>query len=558
MEGEVASDKVQLVNLRAAIDVQLRFGVKTMRYSMARAAECMLLLILLARPAHTLDTQTAQARIKIDIDRTIGEVDPHLFGNFAEHLGRMIYGGIYEEGSPLSDSQGYRKDVIEAVRKLNVSILRWPGGNFSSGYNWTDGIGPKDQRPVRADLAWHALESNRFGTDEFLRYCETIGTEPYICVNLGLGSIDDARHWVEYCNEAAHTYWADQRRRNGRDESYKVVYWGLGNEIDGPWQLGHKSAEEYARFALEAGKAMRAVDRNIKLIASGSSNYGGGADWIGWNRTVLNTLRNNVDYISLHTYIQNRENDLERFLAWSQTIENYIDVTAGLIRQAQSGVPNARPIYIAYDEWNVWYRAFEREHLEEVYNFEDALATGMFFNCFFRHANVVKMANLAQMVNVIAPIMTNKEGLFLQPTFFPITEYGRQRGNTALDVWVSAPTYSVGNRPPLRYLDVSASYDTKSRVIYLNVLNRSKDKDIATRIDNQEGELGGEIGVWEMNNADLKATHTFGNDTRVRPVERSLAGAQNNEIIYTFPAHSLTILRLRLKDLAQRRQAGDR
>jgi alpha-N-arabinofuranosidase len=326
-----------------------------------------------------------------------------------------------------------------------------------------------------------------------------------------------------------------------------VIYWGLGNEIDGPWQIGHKSAEEYARFALEAGKAMRAVDHNIKLIASGSSNYGGGADWIGWNRTVLNTLRNNVDYVSLHTYIANRENDLERFLAWSQTIENYIDVTAGLIKEAQSGIPNPRPIYIAYDEWNVWYRAFEREHLEEVYNFEDALAMGMFFNCFFRHANVVKMANLAQMVNVIAPIMTNKEGLFLQPTFFPIVEYGKQRGNTALDVWVTAPTYSAGNRPPLRYLDVSASYDPKSRVVFLNVLNRSKDKDIATRIDNQEGELTGDAGVWEMNNADLKATHTFGNDNKVRPVERSVAGAKNNEIIYTFPAHSLTILRLRLK-----------
>jgi alpha-N-arabinofuranosidase len=518
-----------------------------MRYTVSRAIVLMLLLLPLSRPASTVDAETNHARIKIDIDRTIGEVDPHLFGNFAEHLGRMIYGGIYEEGSPLSDQFGYRKDVMDAVRKLNVSILRWPGGNFSSGYNWTDGIGPRDQRPVRSDLAWHALESNRFGTDEFLRYCELIRTEPYLCVNLGLGTIDDARHWVEYCNEGAHTYWADQRRKNGHEEPYKVIYWGLGNEIDGPWQLGHKSAEEYARFALEAGKAMRAVDRNIKLIASGSSNYGGGADWIGWNRTVLNTLRNNVDYISLHTYIANRENDLERFMAWSQTIENYIDVTAGLIKQAQSGTPNPRPIYIAYDEWNVWYRAFEREHLEEVYNFEDALAMGMFFNCFFRHANVVKMANLAQMVNVIAPIMTNKEGLFLQPTFFPLVEYGKQRGNTALDVWVSAPTYTTGNRPPLRYLDVSASYDPKSRVVFLNVLNRSKDKEIATRIDNQEGELSGDVGVWEMNNADLKATHTFGNDNKLRPAERSVAGAKNNEFNYTFPAHSLTILRLPLK-----------
>ena len=492
------------------------------------------------------DGQTPQARIKIDIDRTIGEVHPHLFGNFAEHLGRMIYGGVYEEGSPLSDKDGYRTDVMDAVRQLNVSILRWPGGNFASGYNWKDGIGPKDQRPVRPELAWNALESNRFGTDEFLRYCERIKTEPYICINLGLGTIDDARHWVEYCNESRHTYWADQRRKNGREEPFKVTYWALGNEIDGPWQLGHKNAEEYARFALEAAKAMRAVDRSIKLVASGSSNYG--ADWIGWNRTALMTLRNNIDYIAIHTYINNRENDLERFLGWSQTIDNYIDVTAGLIKQAQSGQQNPRPIYIAYDEWNVWYRAFERQGLEEVYNFEDALAMGMFFNSFFRHADVVKMANLAQMVNVIAPIMTNKQGLFLQPIYFPIVEYGKQRGNSSLDVWVSAPTYKIGNRPPLRYLDVSATYNSGERVVYLNVLNRSNDKDISTRIENQEGQIQNEVGIWEMNHPELKATHTFGDDKKVRPVTRMVsASVMDNAFTYAFPAHSLTILRLRLR-----------
>ncbi|HZM88921.1 MAG TPA: alpha-L-arabinofuranosidase C-terminal domain-containing protein [Blastocatellia bacterium] len=511
-----------------------------------RTISLVTVLLLLIPGAPIVVGQTPQARIKIDIDRTIGEVNPLLFGNFAEHLGRMIYGGIFEEGSSLSDKDGYRTDVMEAVRQLNVSILRWPGGNFASGYNWKDGIGPRDQRPVRTELAWNALESNRFGTDEFLRYCERLKTEPYICINLGLGTIDDARHWVEYCNESRRTFWADQRRKNGREQPYKVTYWALGNEIDGPWQLGHKNADEYAKFALEAAKAMRAVDRNIKLVASGSSNYG--ADWIGWNRTTLATLRNVIDYIAIHTYINNRENDLERFLGWSQTIDNYIEVTAGLIKQAQSGQQNPRPIYIAYDEWNVWYRAFERQGLEEIYNFEDALAMGMFFNSFFRHADVVKMANLAQMVNVIAPIMTNKQGIFLQPTFFPLVEYGKQRGNTSIDAWVSSPTYKIGNRPPLRYLDVSATYNAGERVIYLNVLNRSKDKDISTRIENQEGEFQGEMGIWEMNHTDLKATHTFGDDKRVRPVERKTsASVKNNSLIYTFPAHSLTILRIRLR-----------
>ncbi len=492
--------------------------------------------------------QEPQARIKIDIDRTIGEVHPLVFGNFAEHLGRMIYGGIYEEGSPLADKDGYRKDVMDAVKQLNVSILRWPGGNFASGYNWKDGIGPKDQRPVRPELAWNDLESNRFGTDEFLKYCEMIGAEPYICINAGLGTIDDARHWVEYCNESRSTYWADQRRKNGRAQPWKVKYWALGNEIDGPWQLGHKSAEEYSKFALEAAKAMRLVDRDIKLIACGSSNYGANADWIHWNRTVVNTLRNTADYIAIHTYIGNRDNDLEKFLAWSQTIDNYIEVTAALIKQAQSGQQNPRPIYIAYDEWNVWYRAYNREKLEEVYNFEDALAMGMFFNSFFRHADVVKMANLAQMVNVIAPIMTNKQGLFLQPTYFPLVEFSKQRGNQSLSAHVLAPTYKTGNRPPLPYLDVSTTYNAAEKTIYANVLNRSKDKDIVTRIDNQEGALQSEVGVWEMNHPDLKATHTFGDDKKARPATRSFtAKVDNNGFNYTFPAHSLTILRLRLK-----------
>lgn len=504
-------------------------------------------------PAVSPTRQTTPARIKIDVDRTIGTVDPLLFGNFTEHLGRMIYGGIYDEKSPLSDASGYRKDVLEAVKGLGVSILRWPGGNFASGYNWKDGIGPKDSRPVRPELAWHDIETNRFGTDEFLRYAELMRTEPYICINLGLGTIDDARHWVEYTNSAQKTFWADARRKNGRDTPYSVKYWALGNEIDGPWQLGHKNAEDYSKLALEAAKAMRAVDPSIKLVASGSSNYG--ADWIGWNRTVLQSLRNTVDYIAIHTYINNSSNDVERYLGqWQQTVDRYIETTAGLIKQVQTG-PNPRPIYVAYDEWNVWYRTGERERLEEVYNFEDALAMGMFFNSFFRHADVVKMANLAQMVNVIAPIMTNEQGLYLQPTYFPIAEYGRQRGNVALDTWVSSPTYRLqgqGGRgpagPEITYLDVSSSYDAKTKRLFLNVLNRSKDKAIETVIDNQEGTLGGEIAVWEMNHPDLKATHTFGDDQKLRPVRRTVAVTLRPDgFTYTFPAHSLTILQMSLR-----------
>ena len=492
--------------------------------------------------------QQPEARIKIDTERTIGEVHPYMFGNFAEHLGRVIYGGIYEEGGPLSDAQGYRRDTMKAVQDLGVTILRWPGGNFVSGYNWKDGIGPKDQRPARPDYAWGGVETNRFGTDEFLQYCERLGVAPYICINAGLGSIEDARNWVEYCNGDRKTYWADLRRKNGREKPYGVKVWGLGNELDGSWQMGHKNAEDYAKFALEAGKAMRWNDASIKLIASGSSNFG--ADWIGWNRTVLEKTSGLIDYLSLHTYIGNRENNFERFLAASQDIEHYIRVVQGQIEAVQSGQRNPRPIYIAYDEWNVWYRARGEGdgRLEEIYNYEDALAMGMFFNCFFRHADIVKMANLAQLVNGIAPIFTNKAGLFLQPIYFPIAEYGKQRGNMSLDLLVRSPTYSVDNRPPLKYLDVSGTYNVKEGVVYLNVLNRSEKMDIASRIDNVAGTLDGEVGVWEMNQADLKATHTFGDDKKLRPAVRTIATAvDGNGLTYKFPKHSLTILRLRVK-----------
>jgi alpha-N-arabinofuranosidase len=499
------------------------------------------------------ESGSPQARIKIDTDRAIGEVHPYIFGSFAEHLGRCIYGGLYDEGSPLSDQDGFRKDVMQAVQNLGVTLLRYPGGNFVSGYNWKDGIGPKDQRPVRVDQAWGALEPNRFGTDEFLKYCERAKIDPYLCINGGLGTVEEARQWVEYCNEPRHTYWADQRRKNGREQPWGVKYWGLGNEIDGPWQLGHKNAEDYAKFALEAAKAMRRADESIKLIASGSSNFGANADWIGWNRTILDQLKTEIDYISLHTYTGNRTHNLEQFLAASQDLDQRIEVVAGLIKAAQSGMRNPRPIYIAYDEWNVWYRAVGhteketgRTKLEERYNGEDALAMGMFLNSFIRHADVVKIANLAQIVNVIAPIFTDEKGLFLQTIYFPVAEYARQKGNQSLELYVSSPTYKAGGGP-LNYLDTSCTYDTKRKAIYLNVLNRSAKMDIAARIENVEGALDPAAEVWYLNHTDLNATHTFGDDKKVRPVTKTMTLAlERNGFTHMFPAHSLTILKLRV------------
>jgi alpha-N-arabinofuranosidase len=514
---------------------------------------CLIAAAIAALGPSWLGAQEGQARIKLDPDRVIGEVHPHIFGNFVEHLGRCVYGGVFEEKSPLSDADGFRRDVMDAARGLGVTLLRWPGGNFASGYNWKDGIGPRAERPARRDHAWGAMESNRFGTDEFLTYCERLKVEPYLCINAGLGSVEDARNWVEYTNESANTYWAQQRRKNGRDKPWGVKVWGLGNEIDGPWQLGHKNAEDYAKFALEAAKAMRRADGSIQLIASGSSNFGPGADWVGWNRTVLERLKNEIDYISLHTYVGNRTNNFEEFLAFARDLDDRIEVVQGQIRAVRVGNPNARPIQIAFDEWNVWYRTLvpgsteyeiAKTGLEEKYNFEDALGMGVFLNAFFRHADVVKMANLAQLVNVIAPMFTNPEGMYLQTIYFPIAEYAKQKGNQSLDVRVDSPQYKPDKGRELGYLDVSATYDPKAKQVSLNVLNRSEKTDITARVENAAGAPSGPVSVWELSHPDLKASHTFGKDAVVRPTTRQASvKASGNGFAYTFPKHSLTILK---------------
>ncbi len=235
-------------------------------------------------------------RIKLDLDRTIGTVDRRIFGGFIEHLGRCIYGGIFEEGSPLSDENGFRRDVLEAAKGLRMPLLRWPGGNFVSGYHWTDGIGPLDERPSRPELAWNTTESNRFGTDEFMAYCKELGTEPYICLNMGNGTMDEALAWVEYCNGTGDTYWANKRRENGHEEPYNVKYWGLGNEMYGEWQIGSLSAEEYVANAVRWAKAIRRLDPNVELISCGLNG------WSDWDRVVIDGLVKYVDYHSIHIY----------------------------------------------------------------------------------------------------------------------------------------------------------------------------------------------------------------------------------------------------------------
>jgi alpha-N-arabinofuranosidase len=497
-------------------------------------------LIVAAKPA------SQEARVKIDTDRTIGQIDPRIYGNFTEHLGRCIEGGIFEENSPLSDDHGYRKDVLAAAEQLHVSLLRWPGGNFSSNYNWRDGIGPRDNRPKRLEMAWGTIEDNRFGTHEFLDYCDRLKTLPYVCANFGTGSWDEAQQWVEYCNLAEGTSTSSLRQKNGRQQPWKVGLWGLGNEMDGPWQMGHRSAEDYGKFALEGAKLMKWTDPSIKLVVAGSSNFNPGADWIGWNRTVLGYLKHHADYLSLHTYVGNPENNYYEFLASSLELDDRTKIAEGIIRGAMSDT-NGRQMYIAWDEWNVWYRARGerqrgREILEEKYNLEDALVVATFLNTFLNNAHIVKIANMAQLVNVIAPIFTSKTGLFLQTIYYPLQLFAANSFGNALELFVEGPTYSSKQSSKTPYLDTSASYDDGTLV--LNVVNRHQNESLPVTFELEDKQFSGTFEVAEVNGPDIKSSNTFGT-TLVKTATKSVT-ASGTRLRYEFPKHSYTMLKGKL------------
>jgi len=500
--------------------------------------------------------EAATASIGIHSQRHRGAIDKKIFGNFIEHLGRCIQGGIFDEGSPLSDKDGFRKDVMAAVKDMGVPFLRWPGGNFSSNYNWMDGIGPRDQRPARLEMAWGTVENNRFGTHEFMDYIEKIGAEPYVCLNLGTGSWTMAQQWVEYINGDQDTAIVKLRKKNGRDKPWKVTYWGLGNEMDGYWQMGHRSASDYAAFALEAAKLAKLTDPSVKLVAAGASNFRAGSDWIGWNRTVLDSLKDYADYISIHLYVGNPNNDFADYVASPIEMDQKIAILAGLIDAAMSnridhltGQPatDGRKMYIAFDEYNVWYRARGdsqrgRRILEEHYNLEDALVIAGFLNSLVNHADVVKIANLAQLVNVIAPIFTNEKGLYLQTIFYPLQLFSRNVKGNSLELMVDSPTYDSKRFAKIPYIDSSASLDGNALVV--NVVNRHLDQPIAVTITLEDKQFSGPVTATEVNGPDIKAMNDFDKAT-VGALTKS-AGASGNSITYTFPPHSYTQLRAML------------
>src|SRR5271154_934676 len=430
-------------------------------------------------------TASQPIRIYADARRTIAPVQREVFGSFLEHLGRAIYEGIYDPQSKLSDSNGFRKDVLDEIKKLGVPIIRYPGGNFVSGYNWLDGIGPKASRPAVLDKAWNSMNSNEFGTDEFLSWCRLAGTEPLLGLNLGTGTAEQAAALVEYCNLEKGTRWSDLRRKNGIAEPYKVQEWCLGNEMDGPWQIGHMTATEYGLRAQDAARQMRYVDPTLKLVACGSSGPGM-PTYLEWDREVLEQCYEYVDGLSLHRYFDNSETtggDSAKFLAMNLTMDRQIAETVAVCDLVRGRKRSPKQLWLSFDEWNVWYRARsgdavngheqEAPHLlEEIYNLEDALLVGGMINTLIRNADRVKLACLAQLINVIAPIMTNPNGLFRQTIFYPYN-WGLQMARGAvLSVLTESPIYEVSGIGTVPYLDVVGTFSKENGNVSLFILNR--------------------------------------------------------------------------------------
>ena len=495
-------------------------------------------------------------RIGIDLHRRLGTVDRRIFGQFIEHLGRCIYGGVYDEGSPLADARGFRRDVLDAARPLRIPILRWPGGNFVSGYHWLDGVGEKAKRPRRSELAWYAEESNRFGTDEFIEYCRELGAEPFICVNMGSGTMDEAQAWVEYCNGTGNTSWANLRREQGHPEPYRVRYWGLGNEMYGGWQIGNMSAHDYVKKARGFAMVMKRTDPSIQLVGCGLNG------WSEWDEITLSGLAEFIDFHSIHLYTGGPDHYATVFQ--SHQAERAIRICSALIERVRLAQRIAHPIHIAFDEWNVWWRTRSHEDrvggVEERYTLSDALAVATYLNGFIRHCRTVRIANFAQLVNAIAPIFTSPKGLFLQTIYHPLRLYAEHVQDVALDVHVDGETYAlrpdqeapsgrvhhVAELGPFTLIDASATCDEAGQAVSVALVNRDRERDLPVTLDLGEAAIAGAVTAWEVNGADVSATNSFEHPSAVDVRERKLEG-RGGRLPLVVPAHSVMVLRFEVR-----------
>jgi alpha-N-arabinofuranosidase len=499
-----------------------------------------------------------KAKITLHKEFSIGETDKRIFGSFIEHLGRAVYSGIYQPGHPSADSAGFRNDTADLVKELNTTVIRYPGGNFVSGYNWEDGVGPAELRPVRLDLAWGTKETNRFGTNEFAAWAKKVNAEVMMAVNLGTRDARAAGNLVEYCNFPGGSYYSDLRRGHGVNEPHGFKLWCLGNEMDGPWQICRRTAEEYGRAAVEAAKIMKWTDPSIELAACGSSNFRM-PDFGDWESTVLDHVYDYADYISLHTYFGNKENDVPNFLGCNLEMDRFIKTVAGICDLIKAKKRSAKIVNLSFDEWNVWYHSNEADTkiekwteapplLEDIYTMADALAVGCMLITLLKNADRVKIACLAQLVNVIAPIMAEKSGgAWRQTIFYPFMDASRYGRGTVLRCPINVEKYDSREYGDVPYLEAVGVHNPEKNEITIFAVNRNLNEAI-----NLEAEIAGFGGMSlaehrVMGNSDLDACNSA-REERIKPAVLSggriegTAGTQRLEI--TLPPASWNLIRL--------------
>ena len=502
-----------------------------------------------------------RARIRSDLDR-------HILGSFVEHLGRCVYGGVYDPGSKLADANDFRKDVIAEVKELGVPVIRYPGGNFISGYHWLDSVGPKKDRPTVLDRAWNSIETNQFGTNEFMYWCKLVGAEPLLGFNFGTEPAEMAAALVEYCNIEKGTKWSELRRQHGYEKPHNVKYWCMGNEMDGWWQIGHMTARDYGRKAADTARQIRVIDPNAKLIACGSSTPEL-STYLEWDREVLEECYDVVDGISLHRYFGNTPptsgNSSARFLAMNLDMERQIHEISAVCDYVQGLKKTQKQLWLSFDEWNVWYRArsgdavdghrtFAPHLLEEVYNLEDALLVGSFLNSLMRQSDRVKVACLAQLVNVIAPLVTNDTGVLRQTTYYPYSWALKFARGQVLDLSVTSETYPIkpdglqadlawGGDVP--FVDVAATSDPQTNQVCIFMLNRDLESERELVLDWRDVTPSRVLACETLTGPDLKAVNTFAQPTNVapRPLDPPKAGAT---MTFKLPARSYTVAQIAL------------
>lgn len=497
-----------------------------------------------------------KARMILDRDYKVGSIDPRMYGSFIEHLGRAVYGGIYEPGHPLADEQGFRRDVLEKVRQIGVPVVRYPGGNFVSGFNWEDSVGPAEKRPKRLDLAWSTTESNQVGLHEFADWAQKAGSEVMYAINLGTRGPEQARDVVEYANHKGGSKFSDMRIANGRKDPLNIRLWCLGNEMDGPWQMGHKTAAEYGRVANEAAKMMKWVDPSIELVACGSSSYQM-PTFGGWELTMLDECYENIDYVSLHRYYGNPTNDTPGFLARSMDLDDFIHTVVAICDAVKGKKHSKKQLNLSFDEWNVWYHSHEQDKevwkrekwgpalplLEDVYNFEDALLIGSMLITFLRNADRVKIACMAQLVNVIAPIMTrNGGGCWAQTIFWPYMHASRYGRGTALKALVDTPVYDCADYSGVPCIDATATLGDDGSVTVFCV-NRDMNEDYTLEIDLRSfGHLRPAEHIL-LHHDDVKAVNTENDPDNVSPVAGPGGVIDGGKAVIRVPALSWNVIR---------------